>query len=82
MFNVKERWKLSFFKNENSVYAIRTFADDFIKSEFNSEITGDAELKSKVVIYLKKERIKLKLADDIVKEIMANNQTRLKYSLD
>ena len=73
---------MSFFRNENSVYAVRTFADDFIISEFNTNITSDADLMSKVIEYLRKEKLKVKLANDVTRELLDNNQTRLRYSFD
>ena len=61
---------------------LRNLADDFIKSKYNDEITGDFNLQHKVELYLRGNKLNPKHARKIADELLSKQQNRINYSFD
>lgn len=61
---------------------IRNLANDFLETQFNMNVTSDFNLEFKIELYLRENKMNVKLARKIAQEILKHQQSRVNYGFE
>lgn len=61
---------------------VRNLADDFLDTQFNLNVRNDFDLEFKIVLYLRENKMNVKLARKIAQEILKHQQSRVNYGFE
>ena len=71
------------FMDEDSLrVVVRNLADDFLDTQFNLNVRNDFDLEFRIELYLRENKMNVKLARKIALEILKHQQSRVNYGFE
>ena len=71
------------FMDEDSLrVVVRNLADDFLDTQFNMNVKNDFDLEFRIELYLRENKMNVKLARKIAQEILKHQQSRVNYGFE
>ena len=64
---------------DNLRVVLKDLANDFLETQFNMNVTSDFNLEFKIELYLRENKMNVKLARKIAQEILKHQQSRVNY---